>query len=114
MAGVSNLSTALAGSLPAEVEFRATVTSAPRFFTGTLSNARHEAFEVRSADGLALEVVDNVDLAPQLPVGPGDEIVVRGELVDSAERGPLVHWTHHDPAGRHPDGWIDFNGRRYA
>jgi hypothetical protein len=111
---VSTLSTAAAGPLPIEVEFRATVTSAARFFTGTRSHARHEAFDVRSDDGLVLEVVDNVDLAPPVPVVPGDHIAVRGELVADPGRGPLVHWTHHDPAGQHADGWIELDGRRYA
>jgi hypothetical protein len=50
---MSNLSVALAGPLPVEVDFRATVTSPPRYFTGTVTNARHEAFDVRSDDGLA-------------------------------------------------------------
>jgi len=105
---------ALAGPLPVEVDFHATVASRPRYFMGTTTHARHEAFDCRTDDGLALEIVDNVDLAPQLPVGPGDRIAVRGELVQDRGRAPLVHWTHHDPAGRHADGWIDFAGRRYA
>jgi hypothetical protein len=63
---------------------------------------------------VALEVVDNVDLAPPVAVHAGDCITVRGELVRDPGRMPVVHWTHHDPAARHPDGWIDFAGRRYA
>jgi hypothetical protein len=111
---VNNVRLALAGPLPIEVDFRATVTSAPRFFTGSLTHARHEAFDCRTDDGLALEIVDNVDLAPPVPVNPGDTVGVRGELVHDPGRDPLVHWTHRDPAGEHPDGWIDFAGRRYA
>jgi hypothetical protein len=111
---MSSLFAALAGPLPVEVDFHASVTSAPCYFTGTLTHARHEAFDCRTDDGLALEIVDNVDLAPPVPVGPGDRIAIRGELVHDPGRGPLVHWTHHDPADRHPDGWIDFGGRRYA
>jgi len=109
-----DVSRALAGPLPAEVTFGATVTSAPRFFFGSNTKAWHEAFNVRADDGTALEIVDNVDLAPRVPVSPGDQIGVRGELVRDSGRGPLVHWTHHDPAGHHPDGYIDLAGRRYA
>jgi len=109
-----DISRALAGPLPAEVTFAATVTSAPTFFFGTNTRAWHEAFQVRSDDGTALEIVDNVDLAPRVPVAVGDRIGVHGELVHDPGREPVVHWTHHDPAGRHPDGWIDWNGRRYA
>jgi hypothetical protein len=111
---VSDLAAALTGPLPVEVDFGATVLSPPRYFVGTVTHARHEAFDCRTDEGLALEIVDNVDIAPTLPVGPGDRIAVRGELVVDPGRGPLVHWTHHDPAARHPDGYIDFAGRRYA
>ncbi len=111
---MNDISAALAGPLPVEVEFGATVTATPHYFMGSTTHARHEAFTCRTDDGLALEIVDNVDLAPPVPVQPGDRIAVRGELVQDAGRGPLVHWTHHDPATRHPDGWIDFAGRRYA
>jgi hypothetical protein len=111
---VSNIAAALAGPLPTEVDFGATVTSPPRFFTGAMSHTRHEAFDCRTDDGLALEIVDNVDIAPPVSVGPGDRIAVRGELVHDPGRAPLVHWTHHDPAAQHADGWIDFAGRRYA
>jgi hypothetical protein len=111
---VSNLFAALAGPLPVEVDFGATVTSPPRYFMGTFTNARHEAFDCRTDDGLNVEVVDNVELAPPVAVVPGDRVAVRGELVHDSGREPVVHWTHHDPAARHPDGWIDFAGRRYA
>ena len=105
---------ALAGPLPAEITFRATVTSSPHFFFGSNTHAWHEAFDVRADDGTALEIVDNVDLAPRVPVVPGDRIGVRGELVHDPGHEPVVHWTHHDPAAQHPGGWIDFAGRRYA
>jgi hypothetical protein len=111
---VNDLSAALAGPLPAEVDFGATVVSRPRFFTGSTTHARHEAFDCRTDDGQALEIVDNVDLAPPVPVTPGDRIAVRGELVRDPGREPVVHWTHHDPGAHHAGGWIDFAGRRYA
>ncbi len=97
-----------------EVEFGAIVTTAPHFFYGRASHAVHEAFDVRTDDGRALEIVDNVALAPRVPVTIGDRIAVRGELVPNASRGPLVHWTHHDPAHIHPDGYIELDGKRYA
>jgi len=109
-----SLAAGLALRTPSEVAFGATVTSAPHFFFGSRTHAWHEAFDVRSDDGHALEIVDNVTLAPRLAVHVGDSIAVAGELVPGASRGPLVHWTHHDPRHVHPDGYIDFNGARYA
>ena len=29
------------------------------------------------------------------------------------EQGGIIHWTHHDPDGRHLPGWIKHNGRTY-
>jgi hypothetical protein len=39
---------------------------------------------------------------------------VCGEMVHDSGKPPVVHWTHHDPAGRHPDGFIRLRGRLYA
>lgn len=111
---MSSIATALGGPLPAEVDFSALVTSAPHYFIGTNTHARHEAFECTSDDGTPLEIVDNVDLAPPVPVSVGDRIGVRGELVKDPGREPVVHWTHHDPQNHHIGGFIDLNGRRYA
>ena len=111
---MTTLALSLAQHTPCEVAFEATVTSAPHFFYGSHTHAMHEAFYVNSDDGRALEIVDNVALAPTVPVAVGDRIRLKGELVPDARPGPLVHWTHHDPRGRHAGGYIDLNGRRYA
>ncbi len=109
-----SLATGFARRSPSEVSFSATVTSVPRFFYGSNTHAIHEAFDVRSDDGRSLEVVDNVKLAPRVPVTVGDRVAIVGELVPDGKYGPLVHWTHHDPAGIHPDGYIELDGKRYG
>jgi hypothetical protein len=111
---MNTLASGLAAHAPSEVAFSGTVLSAPHFFFGSNTHAMHEAFDVRSDDGYRIHVVDNVKLAPRVPVVPGDRVSIAGELVPDASRGPLVHWTHHDPAHVHEDGFIDFAGRRYA
>jgi Protein of unknown function (DUF3465) len=108
-----DIAAAYAGKNPAQVDFPATVLSAPRFFYGSRSHAEHEAFDVRTAAG-PLEVVDNVDIAPRCPVQAGDRIEVAGEMVHDPGRLPIVHWTHHDPSHRHADGFIQLRGKRYA
>ncbi|MBD5604320.1 MAG: DUF3465 domain-containing protein [Candidatus Eremiobacteraeota bacterium] len=110
----STLAAGLARSGPSEVAFGATVLNAPRFFYGTNTHAMHEAFDVFSDDGHRVEIVDNVKLAPRVPVVAGDRVGIVGELVPDTRYGPLVNWTHHDPAHVHEDGYIELNGRRYA
>jgi Protein of unknown function (DUF3465) len=95
------------------VDISGTVCSAPRFFYGSRTHCMHEAFDVASSAG-KVEVVDNVDIAPRCPVKAGDRIEVAGELVHDPGRLPVLHWTHHDPAHLHRDGFIRLHGRLYA
>jgi hypothetical protein len=104
---------AYAGRTPAWVDFVATVSSPPRFFYGSRTHCMHEAFDVQSSAG-KLEVVDNVSIAPRCPVAPGDRVEICGELVHDPGAPPVVHWTHHDPDGRHHSGFIRLHGQLYA
>lgn len=74
---------------------------------------RHQRFTLALPSGLKVLVAHNIDLAPRVPgLAAGDIVTVRGEY-EWDERGGVVHWTHHDPAGRHQGGWIEFQGRKY-
>jgi len=53
-----------------------------------------------------------VALAPRVPLRAGGAVTVRGEY-EWNERGSVLHWTHHDPDGRHDPGWIEHAGERY-
>lgn len=108
-----NLQSAYFSVRPAEVTFAARVTSNPRFFFGRRTHCEHEAFDAQTQAG-AVEIVDNVGIAPRVPVHAGDSICVRGEMVHDPGRAPVVHWTHHDPQGRHTGGFIQLRGRVYA
>ncbi|GAC1391931.1 MAG: hypothetical protein NVSMB31_09660 [Vulcanimicrobiaceae bacterium] len=107
------LASAIAGGRRAEVDFSGTVSSSPTFFYGTHTHCEHEQFAVSTPCG-PVQIIDNVDLAPRIPVQPGDQIDVRGEYVADPGKGPIVHWTHHDPSGKHPDGFIRLHGQVYA
>ncbi|MDP9017562.1 MAG: DUF3465 domain-containing protein [Candidatus Eremiobacteraeota bacterium] len=107
------LASAIAGGRRAEVDFSGTVSSSPTFFYGTRTHCEHEQFNVSTSCG-AIQIIDNVDLAPRIPVQPGDRVDVRGEYVSDPGKGPIVHWTHHDPSGKHPDGFIRLHGQVYA
>ncbi len=108
-----NLYTAYHSTTPAIVGFNGTVTTPPTYFFGTHTQCVHEQFGVQTDAG-PIEIVDNVDLAPRVPVHPGDRIEVRGEMVHDPGKPPIVHWTHHDPAHKHVDGFIRFQGKVYA
>jgi len=97
----------------AEVVFPATVATSPHYFVGRRTHAMHEAF-VATTDAGPVEIVDNVKIAPRVPVSSGDTIVVKGEMVHDKGRIPIVHWTHHDPSRRHEDGFIQLRGQVYA
>ena len=75
--------------------------------------SRHQRILVRLPAGQTVLLVHNIDIAPRVSaVRVGDEIQFEGEYVWN-ERGGLVHWTHHDPAGRHKTGSITYAGRTY-
>lgn len=74
---------------------------------------RHQKFLVKVASGQTLLFAHNVDLAARVAdLHVGDEVDFRGEYVYNP-KGGIVHWTHHDPQGRHYAGWIKHNGQTY-
>lgn len=93
-----------------QVEGRAVVT---RVLRDDLKGSRHQRFLMRTDDGLSLLVAHNIDLAPRVEgLREGDEIEFAGEY-EWNDKGGVIHWTHHDPRGRHPGGWLKHNGRTY-
>jgi hypothetical protein len=75
--------------------------------------SRHQRFIVRLASGQTLLVAHNIDLAPRVDdLKTGDTVEFNGEY-DWDSRGGVIHWTHHDPQGRHASGWLRHDGRSY-
>ena len=75
--------------------------------------SRHQRFIIRLNSGQTVLVSHNIDLAPRIDgLRTGDRVDVRGEYEWNA-RGGVIHWTHHDPQGRHPGGWLRHRGRLY-
>ena len=78
-----------------------------------VEGSRHQRFLLDTGAGHTVLVAHNIDLAPRIDgLRPGDSVGFKGEYVWNA-KGGVVHWTHHDPDGRHPGGWLLHQGRRY-
>jgi hypothetical protein len=93
-----------------QVEGQGTVT---KLLADDAEGSRHQRFIVQLASGQTLLVVHDIDIAPRVDsLQVGDMVSVKGEYVWNAQGG-LIHWTHHDPTGSHPAGWIKYDGRTY-
>ncbi len=75
--------------------------------------SRHQRFLLRLSSGQTLLIAHNIDLAPRIPnLKVGDTVAFYGEYEWNA-KGGVIHWTHHDPKKRHPNGWLKHQGKIY-
>lgn len=78
--------------------------------------ARHQRFllaiDLEPSPTDSVLVAHNIDLAPRVPLSTGDVIRLYGQY-EFNDRGGVLHWTHHDPGGRHAEGWIEHEGVLY-
>ncbi|WP_163123389.1 DUF3465 domain-containing protein [Acinetobacter portensis] len=73
--------------------------------------SRHQKFILELESGQTILIAHNIDLASRLQhLSKGDMVQFFGEYEYSA-KGGVVHWTHHDPRKKHPDGWLKHNGK---
>lgn len=102
---------AFAGHLSdVQVQGEGTVT---RVLPDDLNGSRHQRFIVRLASGQTVLVTHNIDIAPRVDaLNEGDVVRFNGEYIWN-EKGGVIHWTHHDPEGRHVAGWVKHNGQTF-
>ncbi|WP_394170306.1 DUF3465 domain-containing protein [Saccharospirillum alexandrii] len=75
--------------------------------------SRHQRFILRLDSNQTLLIAHNIDLAPRITaLAVGDTVAFFGEYEWNSQGG-VLHWTHHDPNGRHADGWLKHQGRTY-
>jgi hypothetical protein len=74
---------------------------------------RHQRFIVELASGQTVLITHNIDIAPRVDgLEVGDSVRFNGEYIWN-EKGGIIHWTHHDPKGKHVAGWVIHNGKAY-
>lgn len=84
-----------------------------RLLADDLDGGKHQRFIVRLASGQSVLVAHNIDIAPRVAgLQTGENVRFYGEYVWN-EKGGIIHWTHHDPNGRHVAGWLKHNGQTY-
>jgi len=84
-----------------------------RVLEDDVDGSRHQRFIVRLSSGQTILILHNIDIAPRIDnLQTGDSIRFYGEYIWSAQGGK-VHWTHHDPQGRHVAGWLKYKGKTY-
>src|SRR6185503_2379661 len=98
------------GTSNIQVEGEGTVV---RILPDDLNGSRHQRFIVQLASGQTVLIAHNIDIAPRIDgLAVGDSVRFNGEYIWNA-KGGVIHWTHHDPQGRHVAGWLMHNGKTY-
>jgi len=93
-----------------EVEGEGTV---DRLLPDDEDGSRHQRFILRLSSGQTLLVAHNIDIAARIDdLKIGDAVAFHGVYEWNAEGGTL-HWTHRDPSGAHPDGWLQRGGETF-
>jgi hypothetical protein len=75
--------------------------------------SKHQRFILKLSNGQTILIAHNIDLAPRINgLRKGNSVSFNGEYEWNA-KGGVVHWTHHDPRGKHENGWLRHNGKIY-
>lgn len=78
-----------------------------------LKGSRHQKFILKLRTGQTLLISHNIDLAPRIDsLRAGDTVEFYGEY-EWNSKGGVIHWTHHDPDGRHVGGWLKHKSKTY-
>ncbi|HQZ60358.1 MAG TPA: DUF3465 domain-containing protein [Acinetobacter sp.] len=75
--------------------------------------SRHQKMILKLNNGLTILIAHNIDLAPRIDgLRKGEIVEFYGEY-EYSQKGGVIHWTHHDPQGKHINGWLKYQGKMY-
>ena len=84
-----------------------------RLLPDDTNGIRHQRFIIQLDSGQTLLVAHNINVARRVDsLKVDDRVEFQGEY-EWNPQGGVVHWTHRDPAGRHPSGWLKCNGTTF-
>lgn len=84
-----------------------------RLLSDDTEGSQHQRCIVKLSSGQTLLIAHNIDIALRVPdMRTGEQLVFRGEY-EWNDKGGVIHWTHHDPDGRHEDGWLEYRGKTF-
>lgn len=84
-----------------------------RLLSDDHEGSKHQRFIIQLASGQTLLVAHNIDVGRRVEgLKVGDLVEFYGEYATNAEGG-VIHWTHRDLKGRHPNGWLRLRGVTY-
>jgi ABC-type glycerol-3-phosphate transport system substrate-binding protein len=85
-----------------------------RILSDDTEGSQHQRFILRLASGQTLLVAHNIDIAPRVkPLAVGDTVDFAG-VYEFNEEGGVIHWTHHDPVGKHRGGFLRVGGKEFS
>lgn len=95
-----------------KVWFNETQFTVHKLLADDTKGSRHQRFLVRREGLPTLLVAHNIDLAPRAPLRPGQSLYIKGRY-EWNKKGGVLHWTHHDPRGVQPGGWLRLGEEKY-
>lgn len=75
------------------------------------SGLPHQKYNITVQEGVQILIVSNLDFG-RVPLKLGKTVSVCGEFKKVGQG--MVHWTHFDPHGGHPDGFTIMDGKLYG
>ena len=73
----------------------------------------HQRFILKLPSGTHVLIAHNIVIAPKISeLYQGAKVQFKG-IYEWNSKGGVVHWTHKDSDGKHPDGWLQFQGKLY-